>query len=246
MKQSTASLPFREFFSLLATSLIALFMVAGCASTEIKNKKRLVTEKLQRPNKIFIQDFVTNFANVAKDSVLTDKNKAKITQPTKAEIKIGRQLGSSMATQLVREINSMGIRAEKLKGTTKPQTNDIVLRGYILSVVQGEGVKRVVVGFGYGAAGLQTLVEGYQMTAKGLRKLGSANITAGGNKTPGGALGALSLIARANPIGLIVGGAVKGYGEISGSSKVDGLAKNSAEKIAAYLKVRFKEEGWIK
>ena len=151
-----------------------------------------------------------------------------------------------MATQLVKKINAMGIKAENFKPTTKPQINDIVLRGYILSVEQGGGVKRVVVGFGYGAAGLQTLVEGYQMTTKGLRKLGSATIDAGGNKTPGGALGAVTLIARANPVGLIVGGAVKGYGEISSNSKVDGLAKDSTVKIAEYLKGRFKKEGGIK
>jgi len=59
-------------------------------------------------------------------------------------------------------------------------------------------------------------------------------------------VGAVSMIANANPAGLIVGGVVKGYGEISGNSKVEGLAKSTAKEIANQLRNRFKEEGWIK
>lgn len=246
MKQLLVNSPPINKLSFLATALIFLSMAVGCASTTITNQKRLVMEKLQRPNKIFIQDFVTNPAAVSKDSVIADKTGKKSTPPTKEEIKIGQKLGSSMAAQLVKQVNAMGLNAEKFMATTKPQINDIVLRGYLLSVEQGGGVKRVVVGFGYGAAGLEVLIEGYQMTPKGLRKLGSANIAAGGNKTPGGAVGAVTLLARGNPVGLIVGGAVKGYGEISGSNKIEGLAKDSAKEIAKHLKIRFKEEGWIK
>jgi Domain of unknown function (DUF4410) len=246
MKKSPAQQYFWKKLSFTATCLSALLLISGCASTEITDRKRLVTEKLQRPGKILIHDFVVNKADVPQDSALTGKTDGKVTPPTKEDIKVGRKLGAEMASQLVKQINAMGITAVKAKSATKPQINDIVLRGYILSVVQGQGAKRVVIGFGYGASELQTFVEGYQMTAKGLRKLGSGKVKAGGNKTPGGALGALSFIARANPIGLIVGVGVKSYGEISGSSKVEGLAKDSAKKIAEELKIKFKKEGWVK
>jgi hypothetical protein len=49
-------------------------------------------------------------------------------------------------------------------------------------------MKRVTLGFGSGASELKTLVEGYQMTASGPRKLGQGAIDAGGGKIPGGAL----------------------------------------------------------
>jgi hypothetical protein len=38
---------------------------------------------------------------------------------------------------------------------------------------------------------------------------------------------------------------VQGYGELSGSAKIQGRAKQTAKEIADQLKIRFKEEGWI-
>ncbi len=230
----------------LAACLISLVLAAGCASTEVTSRERLVTEKLPRPAKIVIYDFVANPADVPKDSAVAGQTAVKAAARTPDEIKAGQQLGAGIAAQLVQQIRDMGLPAEKGSPQTKLQVNDIVLRGYLVSVSQGDGAKRVVVGFGYGASELETLVEGYQMTAKGLRKLGSGKVKSVGSKSPGGAVGAVSMIANANPAGLIVGGVVKGYGEISGNSKVEGLAKSTAKVIADQLQVRFKEDGWIK
>ena len=38
---------------------------------------------------------------------------------------------------------------------------------------------------------------------------------------------------------------MKLYGEASGSSKVEGRAKDTAKEIADVLKQRFQEQGWI-
>jgi len=230
--------------SAVAVCLAFLVIAAGCASTDIVSRERLATGKIPRPTKILVYDFVATPVDVPKNSAAASQVADDVTQ-TPEEIQAGRQLGASIATQLVQQINDMGLRAEKATPQTKPQINDIVIRGYLQSIFQGDGLKRVVVGFGYGSSELETAVEGYQMTAKGLRKLGSGTIKSVGNKTPGGAVGAVTMIAHANPAGLIVGGVVKGYGEISGNSKVDGLAKATTKKIAEQLQIRFKEEGWV-
>jgi hypothetical protein len=54
------------------------------------------------------------------------------------------------------------------------------------------------------------------------------------------------MIANANPAGLIIGGIVKGYGELSGTTKIEGRANDIANEISKQLQIRFKEEGWIK
>ena len=64
-------------------------------------------------------------------------------------------------------------------------------------------------------------------------------------KAPGGAVGVAALIVTANPAGLIIGGGVKAYGEYTGSSKVEGRAKDTAKEITDVLKKRFQEQGWI-
>jgi hypothetical protein len=46
-------------------------------------------------------------------------------------------------------------------------------------------------------------------------------------------------------LGLIVSTGVKAHGEKTGSSKVEGRAKQTATEIADILKKRFKEQGWI-
>ena len=92
---------------------------------------------------------------------------------------------------------------------------------------------------------MKTAVEGFQMTAQGLRKLGSGTVDSGGSKGPGAALGVATFIATANPAGLIISSGMKVYGEASGSSKVEGRAKDTAKEIADVLKQRFQEEGWI-
>jgi hypothetical protein len=106
-------------------------------------------------------------------------------------------------------------------------------------------MKRVTLGFGSGASELKTLVEGYQMTASGPRKLGQGAVDAGGGKMPGGALGVAALLLTHNPLGLAVQAGVQGYGEYTGSAKIQGRAKQAAQEIAEQLKVRFKEEGWV-
>ena len=52
-------------------------------------------------------------------------------------------------------------------------------------------------------------------------------------------------IATANPIGVIVMGGAKIYGEASGKNTLEGRAKATADKIAEQLKIRFRERGWI-
>ena len=83
------------------------------------------------------------------------------------------------------------------------------------------------------------------MTAQGLRRLGFGTLDSGGGKSPGAAVGAVTFAATANPAGLIVSSGMKAYGEMSGSSKVEGRAKQTAKEIADVLEKRFREQGWI-
>jgi hypothetical protein len=55
----------------------------------------------------------------------------------------------------------------------------------------------------------------------------------------------LALVATHNPAGLIISTGMKVYGEKTGSSGVEGRAKQTAKEIADVLKKRFQQEGWI-
>ena len=122
---------------------------------------------------------------------------------------------------------------------------DLVLRGYLGSLNKGSAAKRILIGFGSGASDLKVAVEGFQMTAQGLRKVGGGTTDSEGGKTPGADLGVLGLIATHNPAGLIVSSGLKIYEEKSGKSTVKGRAEQTAKEIADVLEKRFQEQGWI-
>ncbi len=225
--------------------LLAVLFVAGCASTNITGRERIVTERLPKPGQIWICDFVTTAADVPADSAVAGQYDVNASPQTPEEIAEARALGASMAAQLAQQIREMGLPSEVAAPGTTPQVNDIVIRGYLTSIDEGSTAKRMTIGFGSGSSKLQTLVEGFQMTGQGLRKLGSAKIDSGGNKTPGGAVGAVTWIATANPVGFVVSTGTKAYGEASGSSKIQGRARQTVDEIAKQIKQRFEQEGWI-
>jgi Domain of unknown function (DUF4410) len=229
----------------IAFCVLSLAVAAGCASTEVSDRQRLVTEKLPRPGHIWVYDFAATPAEVPAGSALANQPTQHATPQTPEQIELGQKLGAQIAAQLVEEIRDMALPAKRASSQTTPEINDIVLRGYLLSIEEGSATKRVAIGFGYGASELTTAVEGFQMTAQGLRKLGSGKVNATGGKTPGGAVGVAAVIATANPAGLIIGGGMKAYGEYSGKSKIEGRAKDTTKGIMEVLKKRFQEEGWI-
>jgi hypothetical protein len=225
--------------------LLAMVFVAGCASTKISDRQEYVTGKLPRPNQIWVYDFVATAADMPSGSVLADHDLSHAAPQTPAQIETGRRLGAEIAAKLVAEIRAMGMPAERGSQSTKPQINDIVLRGYIISFNKGSEAKRIAIGLGDGSSELKTAVEGFQMTADGLRKVGAGDLNASGGKTPGAGVGLAMMLATHNPVGLIVSSGVKAYDEESGKAKIGGRADQTAKEIGDQLKKRFQQEGWI-
>jgi hypothetical protein len=227
----------------LVASLGALFFVTGCASTSVISSERDYTGQLPQPGHIYVYNFAATAAEVPQESALSGQVDDQ-TQ-TAEDVELGRQLGAEIASQLALQIEGMGLPALKADARTRMQVNDIIIRGYLTSIDEGSAVKRVTIGFGSGNSKLTTKVEGFQMTANGLRKLGSGTVESGGNQTSGAALGAAAFIATSNPVGLVVSGGMKVYDEASGKSTIQGRAQATAKEIADQLKTRFQQQGWI-
>ena len=205
----------------------------------------LVTGQLPKPNQILVYDFAATPADVPSSSDYAKPDYRPPLPQTSEEIALGRQLGAQVASALAEQIRGMGLSAVQASPGVQPQLNDIVIRGYFIAVEEGSTAKRMAIGFGSGSSKLVTAVEGYQMSAEGLRKLGSGTVDAGGAKGPGAALGVAGWVVTGSPLGLIASGGMKAYGEMSGSSKVEGRAKATAKEIAEQLKLRFQQQGWI-
>jgi hypothetical protein len=231
--------------SRIVLCLPALVIVFGCASTNVSQQTPMSNPGLARPNQVWVYNFVADPADMPANSSISGAVGAPSTPPTAEQIEEGRRLGALIAQDLVADINAMGLSAVQAGPGSTPQVGDGVIRGYLVSVKSGGAVQRFVIGFGAGTSEMDTVVEGYAVTPQGWRKLGSGTLSSSGNKTPGMVVPAAVAIATANPIGLIVVGGAKIYGEASGRSGLEGRAKATADAIAEQLKIRFQDRGWI-
>jgi hypothetical protein len=222
--------------------LFVVVLMAGCASTEVTNRTTYEGPPLARPDRIIVHDFTANPDEVPPESSFAGQSAGK---PTAEQLKVTEQLGAEVAKHLVADLREAGLPAVEAAGQPAPKVNDIVIRGYFVSVDQGSAVKRVLIGFGSGDASLMTAAEGYQMTPNGLRLLGSGEVKSGGGNMPGLILPVAVLAATANPIGLVVGGVVKVAGEASGATTIEGSAKRTAGEIATQIEDAAKRQGWI-
>ena len=205
----------------------------------------MVSPGLARPNQIWVYDFIADPAQMPPNSSIAADLSAPSAPPTAEELETGRELGAAIAKDLVADIQAMGLPAAQAGPGAAPQVGDGVIRGYLVSVQGGSAVKRFFVGFGAGSSELDTVVEGYAVTPEGWRKLGSGTLSSSGNKTPGLIAPAAVTIATGNPLGLIIVGGMKIYGEESGRNRIEGRAKATADAIAEQLKIRFQDRGWI-
>lgn len=226
----------------LGPALLAVVLAAGCAKTTVSNQQAdFAGQRISRPGNVVVYDFSATVDDAPADAAI----KGEQAPMTASQIAEGRQLGALVANELVADIQAMGMPAATASSGVAPQIGDLVIKGYFLSIQQGSAAERVIIGFGAGGADLQTAVEGYLVTGDGLVKLGSGDVNSAPGKTPGAAVPAAVMIASGNPIGLIVGGGVKVYGEVSGKSTIEGRAKQTADEIATNLKPRFQAQGWI-
>lgn len=222
-----------------------LWLGSGCASIKITDRDEYRGEKLARPGQILVHDFAATVEDLPAWSDAAKAHAGAQAKATQEELEVARKLGVQMTNALVERIRSMGLKAERATPTSETHEGDLVIVGYLTSVDEGSGFKRVVVGFGSGAAEVTSQVEGYQATKDGLRKLGSGTTTSGPGRSPGVVLPVIVTVATANPIGLIVMLPVKVGSELSGKGTIEGVGKEMGDKIADELEKKFREQGWL-
>jgi hypothetical protein len=86
----------------IAASLFAPIVVAGCASTQV-TQQPLVTSKIQRPDHIWVYDFVATPAAAPANSDVAFQS----TPQTAEQIAMGHQLGGQIADQLIADIQGI-------------------------------------------------------------------------------------------------------------------------------------------
>lgn len=226
-----------------ALSLLALLLLAACASSEVTAYRRY-QGAIPRPDRILVYDFVATPSDLPPEVAVAAQGVPAMPL-TANELAVGRALGASIAEELVADLQQMGLPGVRAAASRPPRPGDGLLVGYFVTVDPGNATERVVLGFGAGGAELKTVARGYLVTERGLQALCSGDVQAGSGKMPGGALPLVVAVATANPVGLVVAGTAKTYGEVSGSETIDGAAERTAQQIADKIKATADRQGWI-
>lgn len=225
----------------IAAGLLALIAFAGCATTRVTSAQPYAGGPIPRPDRIIVDDFGSAPGDAHPEPVVASEPAPRSAE----EIELGRRLGAEVAVELVAKLRGIGLPAVRAVDQPPPRPGDIVIKGNLYSIEEGSKGKRVLIGFGSGAAELKVAVDGYQMTPEGMRRLGGGTGEIGGSKGPGMAAPLAIFAATKNPLGLIVTGALKARGERGGSSTIQGAAKHLADQIAARIQTAARKQGWI-
>ena len=223
--------------------LLLLALAAGCAQTTVSEQQGYQGPQLARPDRIIVYDFAASAQDLPPgyDMAVAAPNLPQ----SQSERSQGQKLGAEIAKELVSQLQAAGLPAVQATTQNPPRVGDITIVGYFVSVDSGSIAKRFAIGFGSGAASLQTVVEAYLMSREGLRRLGSGELNSEGPKGPGEALPLAITLASSNPIGLIVSSAAHVEGEVSGRTTVEGSAKRTAKEIGDKLIAAARRQGWI-
>ena len=226
---------------------VAAAFVGGCSAAKVTQGTYYASKmKLERPGHVLVYDFAANVDDLPKDIPLASGYVSPSTPPTAEELQVGRELGAALAQRLVEDIQEMGFASEVATDATPRAVNDLLIAGFFTSVDEGSRAKRMVIGFGSGSAQIKTEGAGFLVTEQGLLMLGTRTVDSGeAAKGPGMIVPIAVTIATANPIGLVVGGAVKVTNEATGRSTVKGAAKRTADEFAEQLRIAFQRRGWV-
>jgi hypothetical protein len=164
---------------------------------------------------------------------------------TAEEIKVGHKVADALAEELVKKIRSYGLWAERGFGYPHGKSKDLMIKGQLLSIDEGNRTERVAIGLGAGRTSVEANVQLYELTPQGMQEVDTLRGTAKSGAKPGmGEMMGVGAIAGHLLASTVVSGVVAGGSEMT-SATVEADAKRLADKIAADLGKFFVDQGWI-
>lgn len=157
-----------------------------------------------------VYDFATSPDDVdlTKGIIPELEHLVKKTPRTKEEKSVGRAVANALAKELVKEIQNLGLPAERAAGTPPASGNILEIEGQFLSIDEGNRAERVIIGFGLGRTSVKANVQLYDAAAAGRRAVEKFATDAKSGRKPGMALfvGAGALAGHAAVSALVSGG----------------------------------------
>jgi hypothetical protein len=228
-----------------SATMVVLF---GCAQNTVQPEQETYMANLQPPAVVLVHRLSVNLKEVTDNQGLFGKAVDAVehtTQDAKTE-QLAVEVGDDFANELVKQINDLGLSAQRAAADTYVPPDALVITGYFIDVNAGNEARRLVIGLGAGQSKIDAQVQVLRYSGSKYSTLLSFKTHADSGEMPGAAVtmgagaaaqgGMTAGMAAAN---VAVGG-VKTYRTAMGA-----MAGRSADKAAVFLSQYFAGEGWI-
>src|SRR5262245_48674433 len=225
---------------------LGLLGLVGCARTSVENVQMVPGPPTPRPQVIVVHEFAVSAHQVALDTAPGSRLLQMVqgTPEFEQQQREGREVTRVLTEHLVKEIAKFGIPTVAASPGTPVTQPSAAVEGQILSVDEGNRLRRAVIGFGAGASEVRAVVQLYSVTAAGQRLIEDFYTTVKSSRKPG--MGPMAGMGAATGRAAESAAVSAGVGLATERSQtVEGDAANAAKTIAKQLGQMFVQQGWI-
>ena len=223
--------------SLALWGFAGIFLVGCAARTDVKLRKQYDGENpLPRPDLILVHNFVTSpdTSDTPSATTITDE-----------EAEVGKYVADVLSKTLADEFQWMGLQAQKVVGEVTPEGSTLSIEGEFLHVEKGSQFKRLVIGFGVGAAEVLARVHIYLETDKEKIEVQEFLARAKSSAKPGMGpfVGVGALAGRAGTAAVASGGV--GIATEKKGGEIEAITTSLAKEIMEHVRLLFDKQGWM-
>jgi hypothetical protein len=228
---------------------VALALAVGCAPTNVQQQTTTYTQ-LPRPDVVLVYDFAVSPEEVKLDTGLSAELVQKYAahkgaSPTAQEIQLGHKVAGVVADEIVKQIRTYGIQAERGYGWPAGRGKVLMVKGQFTTIDQGNRTERVAVGLGAGRSDVQANVQLVELTPSGVQQVETLRADSKSGYKPGMAeMMGVGAIANHLLMSTVVSGTLAGVSEMTAAT-VEADGKRLAEKIAYDIGQFFVMQAWV-
>jgi len=163
-------------------------VLSGCASGNITGASAAVAQPVVRPDNIYVYTFAAQADEVKLDGGMLQKLKTQMGGSSSAQKQAddAAQVREQVANQIVRDLQSMGLRAIRSDIPAPADQNVLLVQGSFDTIDAGNRRRRVLIGLGAGKSEVSSSVQIFYKPAGGAPQLvQSFTASADSGKAPG-------------------------------------------------------------
>jgi hypothetical protein len=231
-----------------AATFVAGSLFLGCTASAATNATQAAAAPLARADVIYVYAFDATPGEVKLDSGMGQKLKTAMSGESSAQMQdqTAADTRVQVANEIVRELQSMGLRAVRVDGPAPANQNALIVEGNFQTIDEGKRRRRILIGLGAGKSEVGASVQILYKPANGTpMPLQSFSADANSGHMPGvaetaGVGAAAGHVATAAATGT----SLHGVSEVKGDS-VAGDAKKLADSIARQIAAASVTNGWM-